>query len=37
MKRLLIPLLADVGLSDSVQLKYLRQIADNFGETKEIV
>ena len=31
-----IGLLAAVGLSDRVQRKYLRQIADNLGETKEI-
>jgi len=29
-------LLAAVGLSDRVQRKYLRQIAKNFGEIKEI-
>ena len=31
-----IGLLAAVGLSDRVQRKYLRQIAENFGEIKEI-
>ena len=30
-----IGLLAAVGLSDRVQRKYLRQIAENFGEIKE--
>tara|TARA_B100000212_G_scaffold310283_1_gene261251 strand:+ start:623 stop:856 length:234 start_codon:yes stop_codon:yes gene_type:complete len=30
-----IGLLAAVGLSDRVQHKYLRQIAENFGEIKE--
>ena len=31
-----IGLLATVGLSDRVQRKYLRQIAENFGEIKVI-
>ena len=30
-----IGLIAAVGLSDRVQRKYLRQIAENFGEIKE--